>query len=143
MKRYSIIVVFLMCGALLLGACKAPSCGSGVLEDTVWDLQSYGKADNLQPLLTNTRITAQFLSTGKIGGTAGCNAYFGNYQKKKNCGLEVSGLGATAMGCAQPIMDQEQQYLQLLQHATHYTVNDNDLRITSGQEILVYTRKGN
>ena len=49
------------------------------LENTDWQLRQYlGDTGELKPVLGATTIDARF-SQGEIGGSAGCNRYFGHY----------------------------------------------------------------
>ena len=111
-------------------------------EDITWVLESYGKMGNLQAVLENTEITATFGSTkGQVTGSAGCNNYFGGYDVK---GKELSftgPIGSTMMSCSEQIDQQEIQYLQILQSAESYEIDGNQLRITSGDKVLIFNLK--
>lgn len=114
----------------------------GVLEDKVWVLESYGNAGNLKNMLTDTEITAEFISAeGTVRGSAGCNSYFGSYELKGNQ-LSIPGpIGATEMYCMKPegVMDQEQEYLSVLQIAESYEFDDEKLQINCGSQILIFS----
>ena len=139
--KLSLTPVVLLAISLLLGACAKPTCGDGEWQDISWKLKSYGTTDNLQPVLGNANITLQFSSSDKeINGSGGCNHYFGSYTIKSNCELKISGLGATEMACLDSaLMQQEQEYFDLLQNAGKIEAKDGELRITCGNEVLVYT----
>ncbi|MFC1860354.1 DUF4382 domain-containing protein [Chloroflexota bacterium] len=114
---------------------------ASMLEDAVWILQSYGEIGNLIDILTNTEITAEFVSSeGTVKGSAGCNSYFGSYELEGSQ-LSIPGpVGATEMYCAEPegVMDQEQEYLATLKLAEHYEIDGEELRITCGSQVLVF-----
>jgi len=111
------------------------------LEDTKWVLQSYGETGNLTDVLADTEITAEFVSSeGTVKGSAGCNTYFGSYEVDSNQ-LSIPGpIGATEMYCAEPegVMDQEQEYLATLQLAESYEINDDELTIHCGNQVLIF-----
>jgi len=113
----------------------------GMLEDTTWMLQSYGEQDNLNAVLEGTEITAFFDSAvGQVNGSAGCNSYSGGYEIDDS-ELSILQLANTEMACLEPegTMDQEQQYLSLLQAAESYRVEDGALQINCGGQVLLYT----
>jgi heat shock protein HslJ len=111
------------------------------LEDTKWILQSYGEPGNIKDILADTEITAEFVSSeGTVKGSAGCNSYFGGYEVEDNQ-ISIPGtIGATEMYCVEPegIMQQEQEYLALLQNTETYEIKDDQLRIFSGDEVLIF-----
>jgi len=95
---------------------------------------------NGQDVLEETRITAEF-SEGKISGSAGCNNYFAPYEMKGNR-ISIGIPGSTRMFCSEPegIMDQESQYLGLLESANSFKRRGEELQIYNRSEgvILVY-----
>jgi heat shock protein HslJ len=111
------------------------------LEDVTWVLESYGEQGNLQAVLTGSEITAEFKGEeGQVGGSAGCNHYFGGYEAKGD-GLSVSMLASTEMYCDDPegVMDQELQYLKTLQTAESYKVQDGELHIScADNQVLIF-----
>jgi plastocyanin/heat shock protein HslJ len=114
---------------------------TSALEDTTWILESYGALVNLEDVLTDTRITAEFVSSdGTIEGSAGCNSYFGGYEVEGSQ-LSIPGpIAATEMYCGDPegVMEQEQQYLEILQAAESYSIEGEELRINCGDQVLIY-----
>jgi len=120
------------------------ACGSGpALEDTEWVLESYGKPGNLQAVLEDTEITAEFTSAeGKVGGSAGCNSYFAGYDINENELTVRPPIGSTMMACPEPVMEQEQQYISLLSNAETFQIEDGKLTISSsGNQVLVFVAK--
>jgi len=113
------------------------------LEDTTWILEAYGKPDNLRVVLEGSEITAIFGSAeGQVNGSAGCNSYFGDYQVN-NDKLAILGIAHTERACFEPegVMEQENQYLKILRAVVSYQVQDGELQINSGDEILIYGAK--
>lgn len=139
MKIYLTLTSILII-SLLSGACS--KCG-GEWQDIMWKLKSYGPSDNLQALVENTDISAQFDVEGKrVTGSSGCNSYFADYSfNSSKCELEISTVGATKKACLEPgVMQQEQKYFELLQNGEKIAVKDGELTITCGTEVLVYIR---
>ena len=141
MKNITRILVAL----LVLLTIGLAACGTKAeaLEDTTWVLESYGGPVNLQAVLEGTEITALFDSAkGQVDGSAGCNGYFGGYEAKGK-ELSISHLASTEMWCALPegVMEQEQEYLTVLQTAESYQIQDGQLHLTCGQQVLVFRRK--
>jgi heat shock protein HslJ len=122
--------------ALSLAGCGGQTAG---FEDVKWELESYGETGSLQPVIEGTTITATFDSSKRqVSGSAGCNTYFGDY--KIDDGLTVSMLANTEMYCMDPegVMDQEKEYLDILQQAKSYKVSGDRLEIDCGDNTLVF-----
>jgi heat shock protein HslJ len=139
LKVYLTLALILII-SLLSEACS--KCGDE-WQDITWKLKSYGPTNNLQTLVENTNITAQFESEGKrVTGSSGCNSYFADYSFDPNkCELGISVIGATKKACLEPrVMQQEKKYFELLQNADKITVKGGELTITSSTEVLIYIR---
>jgi len=124
------------------GACAEVSEDGVGLEDTTWVLVSYGEQENRHSVLEGTQITATFDSTeNQLSGSAGCNSYFGAYEVNGSK-LSIPGpIAATEMACLEPegAMDQEQEYLKTLQAAESFQISDGELRISCGDQVLIFT----
>ncbi len=112
---------------------------AGLLEGRLWSLVSYAGADG-EPIevLPGTEVTARF-DGGALGGSAGCNNYFGNYVLEgERLSVEVS--GTTKMACDGPVMEQESAYLAALAGAAAYRLVEDQLEITDadGAELLAF-----
>lgn len=81
-------------------------------------------------LVSDSGITAQFTSDGKVSGSAGCNQYAGTYTVSGNTIQISSPLAATMMACAQEVMQQENAYLKALGEAKTYAVSGDQLTLT-------------
>ncbi len=86
-----------------------------VFEDVDWRLVEYrGESGEMAPMPGQTTVGVRF-SGGKLGGTAGCNRYFGSYVLGEANKLTLgSEMGSTQMACEPEVMDQEHRYLRLL-----------------------------
>ncbi len=127
-----------------LAGCSPDNTAAGGLENITWILESYGEQGDLQAVLEGTEITAIFDSAeDEVSGSAGANYYFGSYQINKN-GLSIEEIAHTEMYRLDPegIMEQEEYYLQALQAAESYKIEDSKLQITSGNQVLIYRDSG-
>ena len=140
MKRILGMSSLLLIVVLGLIACSTGT-GEAMLEDTAWVLESYGEPGNLKAVLADTEINAEFVSDEEtVKGSAGCNSYFGSYELKGSQ-LSIPGpIGATEMYCMEPegVMDQEQEYLAVLQLAESYEVDGDELQINCGSQVLIF-----
>ena len=136
------ILSMLLIIVLGLSACSTGT-GKATLEDTTWILESYGEPGNLKTLMMDTEITAEFVSPeDTVTGFAGCNHYFGGYEIKDSQ-LSIPGpIGATEMYCMEPegVMDQEQEYLAILQLAESYEIDGDELQLNCGNQVLIFKR---
>jgi len=111
-------------------------------EDTTWVLESYGETGDLNTVLEDTEISIEFISAeGKMEGSAGCNSYFGGYEVSEDKLAMKSPIGSTMMACPAPIMNQEQEYLTILQNAESYNIEGDQLQIVGVDKVLVFRRK--
>jgi heat shock protein HslJ len=115
------------------------------LEDTRWILESYGEPENLNAVLEGTEINAIFGSAlVRVHGSAGCNSYSGKYQSSDSkLSIPFPLVISRIIVCSEPegINEQELQYLEALQAAESYQIQDGKLRISCGTQILVFSTK--
>ena len=113
------------------------------LEDILWTLESHGDKGNLKTLIEDTEITIEFKSAeGTIAGSNGCNSYFGGYKINRNELTIIPPIGSTMMACPESIMDQEQEYMKLIETAETFQIQNDRLIIScSGNNVLVFTKK--
>ena len=141
MKLGMILLPVLLLSTIMLASCGTNAAESALV-DKVWVLETYGEPNNLKSVLQDTEITATFNSDERnVTGSAGCNSYFGDYEVKGN-NLSIPGpIAATEMACPEPegVLEQESQYLRILKSAESYQIQDNELRINCGDEVLTYT----
>ena len=125
-------------------AAGSPPPISAVLEDTTWVLTSYGEPKFERSVLPGTEITIEFVSSDRtVKGSAGCNSYFGSYELEDNQ-LSIPGpFAVTEMACMEPdgIMEQEQEYLVILENIETYEIEGKQLLIISGDKVLNYEPK--
>ncbi len=80
-----------------------------------------------QPILPDSQIILFFDPAGSYNGVAGCNNYAGAYTVAENNALTMTPGQVTNMLCNAPagVMEQEQQYLQLLSTVQSYAIGDD------------------
>ena len=142
MLRIKLILTLLVVCLLSLSLI---ACGGGStsvdFEDTLWYLDEYGKSGNMKSVLEHTIISATFDSKdGRMHGNAGCNGYSTSYEY--DGGFSVSAVARTEMFCSEPagIMDQEDEYLRILESASTLEIVDGKLNLTSSEGVLVFIK---
>jgi len=114
---------------------------TAAFENMIWVLESYGEKGNPQDVIKGSKITAKFQSEeSKITGSGGCNHYFGGYQTGGNKLTIGPYIASTEMACMEPegVMDQEYQYLRILQTAEDYQVKGKEFVINCGVDVLIF-----
>ena len=72
---------------------------------------------------------------GKLGGSGGCNSFFGTYVTTPE-NLRLTPGGSTMMACPEPFMKQEQAFLSTLPLVTGYLISDDTLELLNGEQAL-------
>jgi len=109
----------------------------------VWDLTSYNNGKGaIQTVITGSQTTADFRADWKLSGTGGCNQYNAEYTTTASNGITITQPITTLMACAEPVMQQETQYLSLLPQATKYEISGDQLTMynSAGTKILIYKK---
>lgn len=107
-------------------------------EDVHWRLvELQSESGEMAPLLDQIVVEVKF-SGGKLGGTAGCNRFFGSYVLGEANQLTLgSEMGSTQMACAPEVMDQEQQYLTLLGQVAAIDRIDDHLLLQDADSMIL------
>ncbi|MCZ7667807.1 MAG: META domain-containing protein [Chloroflexi bacterium] len=116
------------------------------LANTNWQLTSYADGSGAMVVpIAGTQLTAAFTNNGHINGNAGCNTYDGLYTVN-NSALAINNMAVGRLACMDPagIMEQEAQYIQLLQRSATYEMGSNQLTIrdAQGQVLLQFQSMG-
>jgi len=103
---------------------------SASLTDTLWQAtQINNGVGGAISLLAETTITAVFGTDGTLSGNASCNIYNTTYEANDgNMNINPS-IITTRRACAEPIAEQEGQYLTALANATTYTIVGDKLEL--------------
>ncbi|MCS6909111.1 MAG: META domain-containing protein [Anaerolineales bacterium] len=144
-QRKPALINFLI-ASLWLAACAPIATPAPVpdpspeLNGTEWQLVSYGPAEAPVAPIGSTPITLAFRSDTELGGSAGCNSYFGNYTLLGET-FTVTGVGSTKMACLEEgVMAQESAYLQQLSEGGLLAVSGEALTITNANGVLKFER---
>jgi len=111
------------------------------LPGTTWQLSILYVDGSASTVLPGTVITLRF-DDATIGGSAGCNQYFGSYSLIGST-ISIGAVGSTLMYCAEPgVMDQETLYLSLLGDADIIAADEENLTLSAadGSPLLVFDR---
>ena len=88
-------------------------------------------------VVAGTELTAYFGSDNQVGGSAGCNTYFGPYKALRGDSIRIGPLNSTMMACeSADVSAQEAAYLVALQNSTSYTINATTLELRDGSGAL-------
>lgn len=99
------------------------------LENTEWQLESYGTADALIPVVAGSNVTIHFMADNRVDGSGGCNNYSANYAVE-NDSLTFSEVVSTLMACADAaVTQQEQTFLTALRSASRFESTGSQLTI--------------
>lgn len=108
-----------------------------LLQGTEWRVQDIDGA-----LVPNSRATLGFASEGRVTGRASCNAFGAEYSLTGER-LVISRAAATMMACDAALMQQEQQFLDLLQKTERFEITaDGALVLHSAGQRSVTARRG-
>jgi heat shock protein HslJ len=133
-----ILTLYFPNGSFILA--RMPYLEVRLWERSPWQLVSFGIGLAARPSLADTQVTLSFVGTRsgqlQVQGSAGCNEYNGDYEVRGTT-LEVQELSVTNRGCADEIMNQEQQFLAALQSARHVAL-DGRLLLVYDQGVLVF-----
>jgi len=112
------------------------------LDGTKWTLTEYVHDGLPRQILPGTTVTLFFTDEGSIGGSAGCNSYFGSYELE-GTRISIGSIGQTLMACMEPgVMEQEYLYLSLLSDVVSVTAGSDTLSFqdSRGTTILSFDR---
>lgn len=129
----------LACSLLCLSACqsspnngndknKPPSTG---LTGITWRLTDFVKADIPTSGQTNLTFTKD---QHRVSGSAGCNRYFGNYERQDNR-LRFLQIGATKMQCMN--MTEENHFFKAIQQVNRFKIVNHRLTLFQDQQPLM------
>lgn len=137
--KITTLLTALLVAAMALTACSpidGGQAGSASLAGSRWVLQTL----NGRSPLAGTTPTAEF-SESEIGGSTGCNHYFGSYEATGS-DLTVTDVGMTEMYCMEPegVMEQEQAFLSALTAVAGYRLAPDRLELldAAGSAVLVF-----
>ena len=115
------------------------------LGGTSWDVLAYNNGKQaVVSVLTETKLTAVFGTSGSLTGFAGCNDYNASY-KASAPKIAIGPVASTRKHCEQPagVSEQETSYLAALETVATYRVEGSrlELRTTDGALAVELHRK--
>lgn len=133
----------------VLGARRLSSQGSAVsaLLDTEWTVKRYfspSPAEQLELVDVIPGSTITYTMDGvnsAIGGSGGCNSYFGSYQDLTETEFTIGGpIGSTLMSCGSDLDNQEYNYLSNLSGVLQWNIEGQtlELRDSDSKVVVVY-----
>ena len=167
MKRLEKLYLFFLVFHLSLYGCQQmePTVSSSVVRDSAtqttpplvgqqvsltkvldqeWTLELITENGQGKKPVVDTEVTLRF-SAEKLTGSTGCNRYFASYQTGDDRQLSITDIASTEMWCLQPegIMKQETKFLQWLNKANSYRINDDQLTlyVNDQEQKLVFRKK--
>lgn len=119
-----------------------PPVVTNPLANTRWSVVNYNNGSAIVTLLPNTGISINFGADGQVSGNASCNSFSAGYSVNGNA-ISIGQPSSTQQFCPEPegIMNQEASFLANLSSAANFSVNGNQLQVTSaaGQIVIVAT----
>jgi heat shock protein HslJ len=118
------------------------------LDGTAWRLVAYRSGDQLVDTTPDATVTLQFDLPG-VGGKSAINQYHGTVELKPDTTedsaerkLTFSGFSSTMMAGPEPLMALELRYLELLQRAQSWSMEDDQLTLqdAAGAILLRFER---
>jgi heat shock protein HslJ len=116
--------------ALLVTACQAPEDSVSETSDRVSEsaidlLNTYWQVEDIDQsgIIDMSMITIEFPEEERIAGSTGCNQFFGSVLTTGDS-IEFSPAGVTQRACAPALMSQERRFLDALQAAVSFEVDD-------------------
>jgi len=109
-----------------------------------WDLISYNNGKGaIETVIIGSEVTANFQANWIVAGSGGCNQYSAGYTTTASNGITISQPTTTLMACANNVMQQETQYLSLMQKATKFEIAGDQLSLfdSAGTKLLIYNKR--
>jgi heat shock protein HslJ/uncharacterized protein YraI len=106
-----------------------------------WVLESYQSPEGKIGAIPGVEVSAFFNPNGSLSGSGGCNSYSGPYTAYEST-ISVGIVQSSQLACDQNVMQQEAQYISLLQSAASFVVDRGILNIydASGSNILSFVQ---
>ncbi|MEQ9507027.1 MAG: META domain-containing protein [Hyphomonas sp.] len=106
------------------------------LEGSAWKVTMMGGT----AIVSGREPVLEFNADGKLGGSTGCNSFFGGYEQDAAV-LSVAGLGSTKMMCiGEGVMEQEQAFMDILDGVSVLTLRqDGNLLTVKGEDGVSFT----
>jgi heat shock protein HslJ len=107
----------------------------GALQGTSWTLSEQIGMDGKKRVPQGS--SGASFEDGRISGSAGCNRYFAKVEDRGRGVISIGPVGVTRMACPQPLMDQEQSFLDTLARVDRFGFQLGDLVLSGPSGTLV------
>ena len=126
-----------MYGLLVAGVMMAAACGGNqqptgreLLSANEWALTEIVTPDSTTTQMPVNGAWIAFSDSTRVGGYAGCNAFFGTFETTAENGISFSQFGRTMMFCTD--MEIENLFLATFEKMTSFLVEEGRLELTDG-----------
>lgn len=123
--------------SLSLGDETITGCGgaaAGLLTQRTWVVTRFAGAE----VMSGTRVTLGFDTTGRVAGSSGCNRWFAGYDLTGES-LTIRQSGATMMACPEHYMAQERAFITALTQVRGFDIDDTGALLLLGSDGPVIT----
>jgi heat shock protein HslJ/membrane-bound inhibitor of C-type lysozyme len=125
---------------VMLGSRTLEGCGgdpTALLRGELWVVEDL----NGRGIIDRSRMTLRFGSDGRVSGKASCNKYSGTYWLTGE-GLTISGDVVTRRSCAESLMNQEREFLDVLRGVQRFSMSpDGAVILHAGNQRLIKARR--
>ncbi len=125
---------------VILGDRVMEGCGgdpAALLRGALWVVEDL----NGRGIIDRSRMTLRFGSDGRVSGKASCNKYSGTYWLTGE-GLTVSGAAVTRKSCAESLMNQEKEFLDVLSGIQRFSMSpDGAVILYAGDQRIIKARR--
>ena len=105
---------------LLVACATHGNAGAVEISQHTWQAEDIDRGG----IIDNSMVTLEFTEDGQVAGSTGCNRYFGKALLGDG-DFSASAVGSTRRACAAALMDQEHRFLDALQSAERFKVEDD------------------
>ena len=125
---------------ITFGTKRFTGCGGDparLLQGQEWTVVSLSG----EPVLGEPRITMEFAEKGGLSGLGSCNRFNAEY-KITGEGLSIGKGMSSMMACEEPVMKQEQLFLELLERVSRFSIAaDGTLTLHTNQDRTISARR--
>jgi heat shock protein HslJ len=130
-------LVGILAAAMLLAGCGSDA-SADTLTNTEWELEELHGRD----VLDDISVTMKLGEDDELSGSGGCNRYIGTWETDDGDKITLAASGTTMMACDQPVMDQEQAFLEALASTVRFDLEDEELELynAEGREVADFNK---
>ena len=104
------------------GVVDAPTTQQQMIPDSavIWQVENIAE----RGVVDSSMTTVQFFDDGRIGGSTGCNKYFGQAAIDGRR-ITFDRIGSTRRACVPALNDQEQRFLAAMKKVVAFTISED------------------